>query len=161
MQIPVSVYYICIERCHLLCSSGLFKTSLDYVISQNRSLLRTANPWEKIKNKNLLFFIWKPHNETPHKSNNLLHIEVEEYPKGIASSSMQSCITISFIVCKTIAHNLLVGTTNTDILHFYCVIKKNSNVCSHALSLQRLKVQNIILINHCLWKYCISKIPLL
>lgn len=33
-----------------LCSSGLFTTSMDYIISQNRSLLKTMNHGKKIKN---------------------------------------------------------------------------------------------------------------
>lgn len=65
-KMQVSIYCICIKKCHLLCSSGLFTTSMDYIISQNRSLLKTMNCGKK---KSKTFFSFeKPHNETAHKT---------------------------------------------------------------------------------------------
>jgi hypothetical protein len=58
------IYYSCIERFHLLKSIWLFQTSLDYMISKNRSLLRNVNCG---RNQNHFSFK-RPHNETTNET---------------------------------------------------------------------------------------------
>lgn len=102
----------CIKKCHLLCSSGLFTTSMDYIISQNRSLLKTMNHGKKNQK---LFFLLKSHTmkrliklqrSTSHFSG--------KYPKGAAPISMHFCIRISSIVFKTATQDLLTETTKNN-----------------------------------------------
>lgn len=87
------IYYSCIERLRLLKSIWLFKIPLDYLISKIVSS-QNYELWKILK----LFF--NPHNETTNNANNLLHIEVEKYPKGAASTSARWKCTMKIVhVC--------------------------------------------------------------